>query len=253
MKRIYPLLLLLSACGKEGTVPASAPAQSVAASHSTLIDSEGNLAADTRETVGPDFDELAQAPLAKEPATNVAPLVATAKSRGFELPVFEDSWGLSRAVYDKAAKAMDSRKFANQRYVALVDMSRHSNARRFFLFDLSTGKLERHNVAHGSGSDPKATGYARLFGNTEDSEKTSLGAYKTGGIYHGKHGLQLRLEGLENSNSHALERGIVLHGASYVVDGKRAGRSWGCPAVDQRVVSTVIGRVKGGALLVIWK
>jgi hypothetical protein len=183
---------------------------------------------------------LAQTPLAKEVATFVSLQVSTARPRGFELPAFEESWGLNRTAYDRAEEPMAERgSFSNKRYVALVDMSHHSNDRRFFLFDLASGKLERHNLAHGSGSDPKSTGYARLFANTEDAEKTSLGAYKTAGVYHGKHGQQLRLEELDDSNSHALDRGIVLHGASYVV--------------DERVVASVIKRVKGGALLVIWK
>jgi hypothetical protein len=255
MKRIYPLILLLAACGKPGMVPASAPAQAVNATPVKFLDSEGKLASETRETVGPDFDDLiAAAPSANQVATPVPAVLPTTKVRGYQLPQFENTWGLSRDVFDKAVRAMaDGGKFSNQRYVALIDMGRHSNSRRFFLFDLHSGKVERHNVAHGTGSDPKATGFAKLFANKPDSEKTSLGIYRTAGVYKGKHGQQLRLQGLEPSNNEALDRGIVLHGASYVQDGQRAGRSWGCPAVDQHVVSSVINRMKGGALLLIWK
>lgn len=174
----------------------------------------------------------------------------------FELPAFRSSWGLARAVYDKAADFMGAHgdEFRNQRYVMLVDMSQHSSKKRLYLFDLEKGSLERHKVAHGKGSDPKATGFARLFSNEEDSDKTSLGAYVTTDTYDGEHGLELRLDGLEATNDHARERAIVLHGASYVKDGGgEPGRSWGCPAVDRHVVKSLIARLKDGAMLVIWK
>jgi hypothetical protein len=145
-------------------------------------------------------------------------------------------------------------EFRNERYVILVDMNQHASKKRLYLFDLAKGTLERHKVAHGKGSDPKDTGFARLFSNTEDSDMTALGAYVTSDTYEGEHGLELRLDGLEDTNSNALEREIVLHGASYVNDGDgEAGRSWGCPAVDPGVVKGLIGRVKDGALLLIWK
>ena len=144
--------------------------------------------------------------------------------------------------------------FRNQRYVLLVDMNQRSSKKRLYVFDLEQGTLERHNVAHGKGSDPKATGFAKLFSNQEDSDKTSLGAYATEDAYDGEHGTELHLEGLEPTNSRARERNIVLHGASYVEDGnKEAGRSWGCPAVDLHVVKDLIGQVKDGAMLLIWK
>ena len=50
------------------------------------------------------------------------------------------------------------------------------------------------------------------------------------------------------------DRGIVIHGASYVsadfarLHG-RIGRSWGCPALREAVARDVIDRVKGGGLL----
>ncbi|MGZ3739673.1 MAG: murein L,D-transpeptidase catalytic domain family protein, partial [Bdellovibrionota bacterium] len=140
-----------------------------------------------------------------------------------------------------------------KRYVILIDMNRHSSVRRFYLFDLVSGKVERHNVAHGAGSDPRASGYAKFFSNVSGSDETALGAYRTASTYLGIHGLQLRLDGLENTNSRARDRGIVLHGANYVADGTRAGRSWGCPALDPHVSTSVINRVKGGAMLLIWK
>lgn len=255
-------LALLTACGKQG-VPASAgsaAAQQPAPSQQTLVDSDGQPVVETRETLGPDFDDaVTQAPRPDDQdgvASDVTDaLVEVGAKVGYQLPDFNEKWGLTRSVYDKAVTFMDlhAREFSNQRYVAILDMNKHSSKRRFFLFDLVSGKMETHNVAHGSGSDPGATGYARYFSNAGNSDKTSIGAYKTVGTYVGKHGLQMRLDGLESTNDRALSRGIVLHGASYVSDGGHAGRSWGCPAVDPRAIKSLISRLKGGALFLIWK
>lgn len=79
---------------------------------------------------------------------------------------------------------------------------------------------------------------------------TSLGFYRTGKIYIGKHGPSLRLDGLSTTNSNARDRAIVIHGADYVQEeGRIQGRSWGCPAVAQNNRESVIERLKGGSLL----
>jgi hypothetical protein len=78
---------------------------------------------------------------------------------------------------------------------------------------------------------------------------TSLGAYLTGETYHGKHGLSLRLHGLDASNDKALERAIVIHGADYVAPGRKLGRSWGCPALERRLAGDVIEKIKDGTFL----
>ena len=45
-------------------------------------------------------------------------------------------------------------------------------------------------------------------------------------------------------------RAIVMHGASYVVDGKsKQGRSWGCPAVPLPEKDALIAKVKAGSLM----
>jgi hypothetical protein len=233
---------LLAACGKSPIVTPPAPA--------VTMDSEGQPVAETREALGPDAAE----PLEERVALDEPDLLQEVGAKGgYVLPDFQASWGLSRSVYDRAVTYMDlhGAQFTNQHYVIVIDMSKPSSAKRLFFFDLDRGTLEKHNVAHGSGSDPKATGFARFFSNAENSDKTSLGAYRTTATYSGKHGTQLRLDGLESTNDNALARGIVLHGANYVHDGGRTGRSWGCPAMDPRVSGGIINRMKGGAFLYI--
>ena len=84
---------------------------------------------------------------------------------------------------------------------------------------------------------------------------SSLGVFLTGDSYIGKHGLSLRLQGLEEGiNDKSMERAIVIHAAEYVSErvGRREGRigrSWGCPAVRPEVSRQLIKTVQGGALL----
>lgn len=172
----------------------------------------------------------------------------------FSLPAFDSSWGLRRELYEKAADYYTSQRsrISNSRYLTIIDMAEHSSKKRFFLFDLSTGKVDRHNVSHGAGSDPDKDGFATLFSNTNDSHQTSLGFYVTLGTYQGSNGYSMRLRGLQSTNDNAERRAIVVHQANYVSDSKsKAGLSWGCPALDPKVSKKIIDRIKGGSLLLI--
>ena len=169
----------------------------------------------------------------------------------------EHEWahsGIRPEVFNAAlaAWAHNHTKLANQRYLTIVDYGLPSDQPRLFVLDHEAGTVSAYLVAHGKGSDPNRTGRALRFSNEPGSEMSSLGAYLTGPTYQGKHGLSLRLYGLEPTNDKAAERAIVVHGAEYVAPGRKVqGRSWGCPAVEQRFASTIIGKVRGGSLLYI--
>ena len=138
----------------------------------------------------------------------------------------------------------------NVRYLTLIDFSEHSSKRRMFIIDMESGSLERHVVAHGSGSDPDNTGRPTIFSNVQNSHKSSLGFYVTAETYSGKYGTALKLDGLSETNSNVRERSIVLHGSNYVADGRaKQGRSWGCPAVPMTEKGEIIDMVKGGSLM----
>jgi hypothetical protein len=93
---------------------------------------------------------------------------------------------------------------------------------------------------------------ATFFSNTMGSKMSSLGVYHTQATYNGKYGYSLRLLGQESTNSNAFERAIVMHPAIYVSDSEgRAGRSWGCPALDPKISVAVISKIKEGSLLLI--
>lgn len=169
----------------------------------------------------------------------------------------ENEWvraGIRPQVFEDAlsAWAQNQSKIENQRYLTIVDYGLPSDRPRLFVLDHDKGTLSAYLVAHGKGSDPDHTGHATRFSNKPGSEMSSLGAYLTGPTYQGQHGISLRLFGLESTNDKAAERAIVVHGAEYVSPERKVqGRSWGCPAVEQRFASAIIGKVRGGSLLYI--
>lgn len=142
----------------------------------------------------------------------------------------------------------------NKSFVAIFDVSQRSNHKRFFMLNLLNGQVSAHLAAHGRGSDPDHDGWADQFSDVPGSRMTPLGFFKTGESYHGRHGLSLRLHGLEGRNRNALDRAIVIHGADYVSESRGVlGRSWGCPALSNLDARHVIDALKGGAILFIYR
>lgn len=167
---------------------------------------------------------------------------------------------IDRGALKKALKYYDDNyhRLENKDTMTLIDFSIHSSKKRFFVIDMNSGKVDSYHTSHGSGSDRNHDGKADKFSNTPNSNMSSLGFYKTAETYHGKHGYSLRLDGLSSTNSKARSRAIVIHGADYmsksfIKSQGKAGRSWGCPALDRKVVKKVINEIKGGSLLYIFK
>lgn len=143
----------------------------------------------------------------------------------------------------------NQQKIHNHRFIGIIDYKQHNSKERFYLIDMQSGHVETYLAAHGKKSDPDFDGYATIFSNEIDSHKTSLGFFVTAETYVGENGYSLRLDGHSATNSNARTRAIVIHGASYVKPGSIIGRSYGCPALEQRYHQDVIDRIKGGALL----
>lgn len=99
---------------------------------------------------------------------------------------------------------------------------------------------------------------AKKFSNKPGSYTSSPGFYTTGETYFGKHGISLRLNGIENGiNDKARERAIVIHGAEYVspefiAKYGRLGRSLGCPAVPEELSRDIIETIKDGTCLFVY-
>ena len=139
-------------------------------------------------------------------------------------------------------------------FIGVADFSLPSRAPRFHLVNLADGSVSSHLVAHGRGSDPAHTGWLERFSNEPRSNATSAGAYRTGSLYQGAHGHSMRLEGLDPTNSNALSRAIVVHGAWYVNEemighSGMLGRSQGCFAVADSSLAEIFARLGPGRLI----
>jgi hypothetical protein len=137
--------------------------------------------------------------------------------------------------------------------LTVIDYTKPSAERRLWVFDLAHQRLLFEElVAHGKNS---GTDRAVKFSNMPDSLMSSVGAYLTGDTYMGKHGLSLRLTGMDKGfNDNSLARAIVIHAAAYVGEAiaksqGHIGHSWGCPAVRPEISRRLIETLRGGSLV----
>jgi hypothetical protein len=168
--------------------------------------------------------------------------------------------GLSKEVFQKAVtgwnKLGEENSLKKRGVLSIADLSQSSRKKRLYVIDMISRKLLFNTyVAHGRNSGEE---FASKFSNVPESFMTSLGFYVTGETYSGKHGLSMKLIGVEkNINDVAESRSIVLHGADYVSETfirqhGRLGRSYGCPAVAQEVCEDLIHATEGGSVLFIY-
>jgi len=175
---------------------------------------------------------------------------APARPRVMVDPVIDSSLvARARAAFDRHRNALE---YIDT--VGIVDFAKASGEPRFFLLDTNTGRVSRHLVAHGRGSDPAHTGFLQRFSNQPGSEASSNGAYVTGDYYPGHYGRAMRVKGLDFSNSNAEARAIVVHSAWYaepnvLASNGRLGRSEGCFAMSHASLQEVLARLGPGRFL----
>ena len=168
--------------------------------------------------------------------------------------------GLSQQAFEYAMKGfnylVETGKVANARIISIVDFSQPSSKKRLFIIDLDNNKVVFNTyVAHGVNSGGAS---ATRFSNVPESNESSLGFYETQNTYMGNNGYSLKLEGLESGiNDNANRRAIVIHGAAYVNESLvqsqgYIGRSWGCPAVPEKLNKPIIDKIKNGTCLFIY-
>jgi L,D-transpeptidase-like protein len=189
---------------------------------------------------------LASASTSARPALAPTALGPTERAGGEIAP------GLLRRALDALERHRDS--IAYRDFIGVADFSLPSRAPRFHLVKLADGSVQSHLVAHGKGSDPSRTGWLERFSNEPRSNATSAGAYRTGSFYVGGHGHSVRLEGLDPTNSNAVARTIVVHGAWYVSEemigySGMLGRSQGCFAVANSSLPEIMTRLGPGRLI----
>lgn len=138
--------------------------------------------------------------------------------------------------------------------LTIVDYTLPSTERRLWVIDMKNLKVLFNTwVAHGTNS---GAAKPTSFSNKPSSLKSSLGVFITDAPYTGGKGYSLRIKGLEhNFNDNAYNRTIVFHGAWYVSSSfakarGMMGRSWGCFAVDNKVIKSLINTIKEKSLVV---
>ena len=168
--------------------------------------------------------------------------------------------GLPFTIFNQALigfqRLQSEGRLLSEQFLTIIDFDRSANQERLWIIDLENHSLwQKTLVAHGRNSGEL---YARQFSNRVSSHMSSLGFYITGKPYHGKHGLSLRLQGMEPGiNDQAESRAIVMHGADYVSQdfinrNGRLGRSHGCPAVPRELASDIITQIANGTCLFIY-
>lgn len=155
----------------------------------------------------------------------------------------------------KAAHPQDVKK----PLLYFVDYGLPSTVARGYVFDMDAMKVVDgpFMVAHGRGSSSSMYGVPTRFSNRTGSNATSLGLYvaqetysfrgKTAGRSYSSVGL--RLQGVsEGYNDNARARKVVAHGAPYVTPAK-AGRSEGCPAMEQARAKRLLPELANGGMV----
>jgi len=172
-------------------------------------------------------------------------------AKNFKLPQLESFTKALEGFYQLKQKGLIQNDI-----LTLVDFSLSANSKRMWVIDMNTNTVLYHSlVAHGRNSGEE---FATAFSNKSESYQSSLGFYLTGETYQGKHGLSLRLDGLERGiNDKARDRAVVIHGADYVSEqfikqNKRLGRSQGCPALPVELNQEIIKTIKEKSCLFIY-
>jgi L,D-transpeptidase catalytic domain len=171
-----------------------------------------------------------------------------------------DVMGLSKTAFNYAMKGfnylVEHGRLSKDNIISIADFSQPSSRKRLFVIDLNNLRvLYNTYVAHGVNSGKE---YANQFSNIPESNQSSLGFYETKNTYQGGNGYSLRLEGLERGiNDNAEKRDIVIHGAGYVDESLirsqgYIGRSWGCPALPEKLHKPIIDKIKNGSCLFIY-
>lgn len=171
--------------------------------------------------------------------------------------ILKNSPGLSPSALNYAVKGYEWAEsrgdVKNKSILTIVDFSKPSYEKRVWVIDLKNDKpFMKLYTAQGKNS---GLVYARYFSNKPGSDESSLGVYEMLNTYYGEHGLSMRVNGLEAGiNSNALRRDIVVHPAWYVTPAfikhyHRAGRSWGCFALNPKVSKEFIDLTKGGSVI----
>ena len=172
----------------------------------------------------------------------------------------EDALGSAFRAYFNYRAANPDR--VRKPYLYFVDYGLSNSTARGYVFDMESLEVVEgpFTVAHGRGSSRGRNGVPSRFSNRPGSAATSLGLYVTqetygfvghagGGTYRS---VGLRLQGVSGDfNDAARARGVVAHGAPYM-SARDAGRSEGCPALEEFRAQRLLPLIANGSLVFLY-
>ena len=235
------LVFVLSGAGE--SAPAATP---VAAAVSSAPSAEPGPAA------APDTGADAVASAVESALDALAPVVVESSHPDALRAAFRAYFSYRAAHEDRVRKP----------YLYFVDYGLGNATPRGYVFDMDALTLIEgpFTVAHGRGSSRGRNGVPTRFSNRPGSAATSLGLYLTQETYGfvGHAGgrtyrsVGLRLAGLSGEfNDAARARGVVAHGAPYM-SARDAGRSEGCPALEERRAQRLLPMIANGSLVFLY-
>ncbi len=190
---------------------------------------------------------LPDSPAVKRPVLSLDELSHSFSHRTRDLDPHVVRLGL-QAYYKARAAGLTHKEI-----LTIVDYSKPCTKNRLWVLDLKRQTVVfKELVSHGRQSGDQT---AARFSDHPGSKASSIGVFRTGDTFFGKHGFSLKLEGLEKGfNANAAARGIVVHPAPYmspnfVKTTGRIGHSQGCFAVNPAASSSLINAIKNGSLL----
>ncbi|NEU07922.1 peptidase [Flavihumibacter sp. R14] len=149
----------------------------------------------------------------------------------------------------KQALLFNKSKGYNTDFCILIDLSRHSGLKRFYLWDFKKDTIALSAlVSHGCGKMPWSATWSKdkaTLSNTDGSHCSSGGKYRLGKRGYSNWGINInyQLHGLEKTNSNALKRQIVLHSWEKIPDEEvfplGTPEGWGCPAISNQVLKSI--------------
>jgi hypothetical protein len=199
---------------------------------------------------------VAYSTFAADPRVESADAAATALARHVTRSSSPDALRSSLRAYYNFRHAQP--EAVRKPYLYYIDLGLDNRTPRGYVFDMDRLALVDgpFMVAHGRGSLAPRDGIPTRFSNVPGSYMSSLGLYVAEGTYGFRGGsytsIGLRLRGESGRfNDAALRRGIVAHGAPYVT-ARDAGRSEGCPAMEQHRANRLLPMLAEGGVVFIY-
>lgn len=155
-------------------------------------------------------------------------------------------------------KSIVKNRKLNVQYIFVVNYKEHSGRKRMYIIDILHHKIvKKIMVAHGEKSEMQ-TGYATVFSNVVNSNKSSIGYAIVNQRAYSKWGTHVKywLDGISKTNSNMRRRVMVLHSYEYVPDYETYPlpivTSLGCVMIsktDLTYIDTLINKQKNKRLL----